>query len=202
MSKIRYALVTLLTAMLIIFVCSGATFAARAETLPQDLQRAETSEETEDGKTDGRGLEELTEQFKDYLKERYGSDYENYYNAIIEQWGSVEGYLLSFGDKLNDEQRSAWDKFVGWLSDYASVWAPALAVVIVILAAIFGKRTLNKALKKTVDAKLSPVIKELNLQSSATASIIRAQRALLGNSEKFSGTVEELTEAEKELKNE
>lgn len=187
MTKIKTALLLILAAILIIFVCTGARLASHAQA---ELPAAQTN-------PDG-----FVADFTEYLKDRYGEDYEYYYNAIIERWGSVESYLRAFGDNLPEENKTDWDKFVGWLEDYSPVWAPALAVVIVIIVAIAGKRAFNKIIEKTVDDRLSPIVRELNLQSDATATIIRAQRALLGNNERFAGAVEDLTEAEKELKNE
>lgn len=196
MTKIKTALVTLLAAMLLIIICTGAMVKtnASAETVPPE-QAVETE-------TAENGIDEIALQFIEYLKTRYGSDYELYYNAIIDQWGSVEGYLLAFGDKLPEEHKTGWDKFVGWLGDYAPVWAAPLAVALLIIIAVVGKKTFNKIVDRIVNAKLSPVVNELNLQSNATVSLIHAQKALLGNNERFADTVEELTVAEKELKNE
>lgn len=196
MTKIKTALVTLLAAMLLIIICTGATVNAyaSAETFsPGQAEEAETEE---------NGIDAIAVQFLDYLKSRYGSEYELYYNAIIDRWGSIEGYLLAFGDRLPEEQQTGWDKFVGWLGDYAPVWAAPLAVVLLIIITVIGKKTFNKIVDRIVNTKLSPVVKELNLQSNATVSLIHAQKALLGNNERFADTVEELTAAEKELKNE
>lgn len=193
MTKIKTTLLLILAAMLIIFVCTGARLATYAQA--DEEQAVELPEEQ-------TSIDGIAEQFTDYLKAKYGDEYEYYYNEIIEQWGSVEGYLLAFGDKLPEQHKTSWDKFVGWLGDYSPVWAPALAVIIVIIVAVVGKKAFNKSIERIVNSKLSPIVKELNLQSNATATIIRAQRALLGNNERFANAVEELTEAEKELKNE
>ncbi len=155
------------------------------------------------GETDGESnIEGVVAQFTEYLKEKYGADYETYYNSIIEQWGSIEGYLLSFGGKLPEEYKSGWDKFVGWLDRYSAVWAPALAVAIVIIVAVVGKKAFNNAIAKIVNAKIAPVVNELNAQSNATVSILRSQRALLGKVPKFSDNVKELEEAERRLADE
>lgn len=74
--------------------------------------------------------------------------------------------------------------------------------MLLIIIAVAGKKTFNRIVDRIVNTKLSPVIKELNLQSNATVSLIRAQKALLGNNARFAGNVEELSAAEKELKNE
>ena len=196
MTKLKTALVTLLAAMLLILICTDAMVKTYASA---EMASSEQVEQTE---TERNGIEEVAAQFLEYLKSKYGSDYEFYYDAIIEQWGSVEGYLLAFGDKLPEEHKTGWDKFVGWLGDYAPVWSAPLAVALLIIIAVVGKKTFNKIMDKIVNVKLNPVVKELNLQSNATISLIHAQKALLGNNERFTDTVEELTAAEKELKNE
>ncbi len=197
MNKLKLAF-TVIVSAIIIFLGAGAGFAVNAETQTETLPPVET-EETE---TPENGIDEIAAQFVEYLKSRYGAEYELYYNAITEQWGSIEGYLLAFGDRLPEEQQTGWDKFVGWLTEYAPVWAAPLAVVLLIIITVVGKKTFNKIVDRIVNTKLSPVIKELNLQSNATVSLIRAQKALLGKNERFADTVEELTAAEKELKNE
>lgn len=147
-------------------------------------------------------IDELVISFKKYLKGKYGEDYEYYYNLIIEQWGSVEAYLLSLGNKLPEEYKSGWDMFIGWLGEYSVIWAPALAVLIVIVVAVVGKKSFNIIVDKIVNVKLSPIVKELNSQSAATVSVMRAQRALLGNNERFAENVKELEESERRLASE
>lgn len=147
------------------------------------------------------GIEGVADNFLNYLKERYSDDYLYYYDKIIDNWGSVEAYLLSFGDKLPEEHKNAWQKFVGWLSEYSSVWAPAFAVAVVIIVALIGKKQFNKIVDRIVNVKLQPIVGELNKQSSATVSILHAQKALLGTGERFADSVKELEKSEKELKN-
>lgn len=147
------------------------------------------------------GIEGVADNFLNYLKERYGEDYLFYYERIIDNWGSVEAYLLSFGEKLPEEAQTGWQKFVGWLDEYASVWAPALAVAIVIIVGLIGKKQFNALVNRIVNAKLKPIVNELNAQSKATVSILHSQKALLGNGERFAGNVTELEESEKELTN-
>ncbi|MDE7329966.1 MAG: hypothetical protein K2N30_02560 [Clostridia bacterium] len=193
MTKFKTAIITLIVAMLLILICTGATV-TYAETAEPHAEITETVGESD--------IDEIAANFTDYLKARYGDEYELYYNAIIEKWGSIEGYLLAFGDKLPEKHKSGWQKFVGWLGEYSSVWAPALAVVLVIIVAIVGKKIFNKTIERIVKSKVAPIVSELNLQSNATVAMIHAQKALLGNNERFTESVEELTAAEKELKNE
>lgn len=224
-NKIKVVLLTLIAASLLMFVCAGATVITYADTdkplhteevgdgitepLPDPDTQPDAPEPDGGGQVAAPSIEELAERFKTYLIGKYGEDYEYYYNQIIEQWGSIEGYLLAFGEKLPEEQRTGWDKFVGWLSEYAPVWATAFAVAVLITAVLIGKSKLNKLkswfkalVEKLVNKRLAPIEKELNLQSGATVSMLHAQKALLGTADKFSGNVKELDEAEKWLSGE
>lgn len=200
MTKLKMAIVIILAAI-IVSVSIGSVFVAFADT-SDGVQS--TAQETVDPNIslNESDLEVIADKFTEYLKAKYGADYEFYYNQIIGQWGSVEGYLLAFGNKLSEEHRTGWDKFVGWLGDYAPVWAPALAVLIVILVAVIGKKQFDKLVEKIVNGKLSPIVKELNSQSNATVAILHSQKALLPKDERFAETVKELEESERGLKNE
>lgn len=206
MKRIRAILLLPLMVTLIIFMCTAMTVSAFAEetetiqkqsTLPENI--AKGKEIDEEGAKDKADIDAIAEQFTAYLKEEYGADYEFYYNQIIEQWGSIEGYLLALGEKIPDKYRSSWDKVVGWLGEYSVIWAPAFALAIVIIVAVIGKKQANAVVEKIVEGKLSPIVQELNLQSNATLSLIHAEEALLGKSDRFIETVKELEESEKEL---
>ena len=205
MTKLKKAFLALLAAALLIFICTGAVLPVSADTASETVTGEEQPIHTDLSEEYG-GLEAAAESFLQYLKDKYGEDYEFYYNQIIEHWGSVEVYLLSLGEKLPEEYKSGWDKFVGWLDEYSVIWAPALAVAFVVVAAVIGKKQFNKIFEKVVNAKLEPINKELNLQSNATAALMRAQRAFLGNNKTLlenngglSEAVKELESAEEEL---
>ena len=211
MKVITKCFVTLIMVGLIMFLSFGGALFVAADTGadgPAVTQEEETgvgdtveeSDTDEDNDvTEKSDLAIAAEKFVEYLKEKYGTDYEYYYNMIIDEWGSIEGYLLAFGDKLPEEHKSGWDKFVGWLGDYSAVWAPALAIAIVIAVSLVGKKQFDKLIEKVVNGKLKPVVNELNLQSTALTKMLGAQRALLGNCEKFSEEAKGLEEAQKEL---
>ena len=202
MAKIKkISIAVILAAMLILFVSIGTVAPAFAD-CENEVQSTVLETVNPNISRNKSDFEQIAEQFTEYLKDKYGADYELYYNQIIERWGSVEAYLLSLGDKLPEEYQSGWDKFIGWLGEYSVLWAPALAVLIVILVAVIGKKKFDKLLERIVNAKLSPIVHELNLQSNATVAVIHAQEALLGNNERFADQVKELETAEKELKNE
>lgn len=200
MTMIKKAVISILAITAVMFLCLFATAATTVyaddsedtgiETeLPDDTGTSPDEAETENGSG-------LIEQFKAMLKDKYGADYEFYYNQIIENWGSVEAYLLSLGGNLPEEYKTAWDKFVGWLGEYSVIWAPALAVVIVIIVAIVGKKQFNKIVERIVNKKLMPIARELNNQSRATIAMLKAQRSILPQTEKYTQTREELEQAE------
>lgn len=197
MTKLQKAFSVIFATALLLFITIGAGVASYAEEVQEPPANTEQTE------TD---IDCVVEQFVAYLKDKYGADYEYYYNLIIEQWGSVEGYLLAFGNKLPEEYQSGWEKFVGWLNEYAPVWGCGVAVIVLLIAIIFGKSKIKKLkewltalIEKLVNKRLSPIENELNLQSKATLSLLHSQKAMFGSSEKFSDNVKELEEAEKEL---
>ncbi len=198
MTKIKKVIICTLLAAIAAFMCFAPVISAFAdESVPEQTETVNP-----DISADEEGIEAVVKQFTEYLKEKYGADYEFYYNQIIEQWGSVEAYLLSFGDSLPEEYKSGWQAFVGWLGEYSVIWAPALAVGIIILVAVIGKKSFNKLVERIVNSKLSPIVKELNLQSNATVAMLRAQKVLLPNQEKYAENAKELEESERGLKGE
>lgn len=221
MTEIKTIFILITAAAFLFFMCAGAGFTALADTGNYTVQETAAEMSTDgaeslyagDGVTGGEapaaGLDGLVAGFTEYLKDRYGEDYGFYYNRIIDQWGSIEGYLLAFGDKLPKEQRTGWDKFVGWLNEYAPVWATVLAVIAVITVAAVVKvklkklkSWLTKLIEKLVDKRIEPIENELNAQSKANIALIKSQKALLGNNARFANEVAALDGAEKELKGE
>ncbi len=200
MSKIKTALLALLAAILLIFICMGATVTASADNV-QPVGQTEQEETVDpDISLDEAQNDGVEAKFIELLKAKYGEDYEYYYNRIISQWGSIEAYLLSLGNKLPEEHRSPWRKFVGWLDEYSVIWAPALAVILIICVGVIGKKQFNKLVEKVVSGKVSPINDELNKQSAALVTIMHTQKLLLPKTEQFSETASELESAEKELK--
>lgn len=226
-SKLKLFFITIIAAMFICIICGGTLIAsaeteptenpATAETggvenggeendelaPPADLS-GETEEETPatppaDTEVDTE-IENVAANFVEWLKATFGADYEYYYDQIIDNWGSIENYLLQFGEEnIPEEYQTGWNEFVAWLGEYSAVWAPVFAVAIVILVYIIGKKRLESIMKKVVDSKISAVGTEMNKQSKALTSIIRSQKAMFGTNEKFADNVKELDESEKEL---
>lgn len=198
MTKIKRVFAIILAVMLIAFISAGGALGAFAD-VADDVPEISQETVAPDISSDYNGSEELSEKFIGYLKDKYGEDYVYYYNLIIEKWGSVEAYLLSLGEKLPADYKSGWDTFVGWLGEYSVIWAPVFALAIVIIVAVVGKKQFNKIFDKAVAKKLEPVINELNLQSNATVTLMRAQRAFFGNNKTLLDNNAGLSEAVKEL---
>lgn len=170
---------------------SGETEEETPATPPADTE-VDTEEDTE--------IENVAANFVEWLKATFGADYEYYYNQIIDNWGSIENYLLQFGEEnIPEEYQTGWNEFIAWITKYAVIWAPVLAVALVILVWIVGKKVFASIVKKVVDSKISAVGIEMNKQSKALTSIIRSQKAMFGTNEKFADNVKELDESEKEL---
>ena len=194
MLKSQKLLLSLVLVAAVLFAVLSAFPLAYAEALPPDMVAEEPLEPTDISET-----ENLVDRFIANLKDKYGDDYEYYLNAILEQWGSVEAYLLSLTDNLPDELQTGYADFIGWLGEYASIWAPCLAVALVIIGFIVGKKALNTILNRIVEARIKPIEEELNKQSAAQAAQLKATRALLGTNEKFAEERKSAEDAEKKL---
>lgn len=210
------------------FVCVFATFTgAYAEETPAPEQVTEepqnepqiddneateppTTEEPTEEDTDGTeqdtendtafDMAALVDKFTAYLKDKYGAEYDAIYNGIIEQWGSIEAYLLQFGEEyIPEEYNAGWNAFIEWLSVNAPIWAPALALACIIFIAVFGKKAFNKIVQKIVDTKVNLLSDELNKQSAALSAQMKALKMIMPTNEKCAAAVQELEEKEKEL---
>lgn len=174
-------------------------------TEPPTTEQTEETTEEQNEDTDGTAdtafdMAALVEKFTAYLKDKYGAEYEQIYNGIIEQWGSIEAYLVQFGEEYIPEKFNAgWSDFVEWLGVNAPIWATALALACVIIIAVFFKKAFDKMVKKIVDAKVSVLSAELNKQSAAISAQMKALKTIMPTTEKGAAAVQELDEKEKEL---
>ncbi len=164
---------------------------------PAESQKLPTDEETTDG------LKTLVDGFLAQLRDKYGEDYETYYNAILDKWGSIEEYLLSLVGE-EDEAGSGWISFVNWLHEYAPVWGSVLAVALLIIVILFGKSALRK-----VSDWVTGTGKRFHTIYSAFNTLYAAQKAqndallkLLGENERFQTEREALEKASEELTDE
>lgn len=192
--RIKIILIMLLAATLVFFTAGGIMFASAEEvTVPPEQEEVTDDEET-------GTIEDVAADFVGWLKDTFGEDYEKYYNNIITNWGSIEEYLLQFGqENIPEQYQTGWQNFVKALGENAPFWAPILAVAIVIIVYLIGKKRFTTIIQKAVDGKTAAMGKELNKQSKALTSVIHSQKAMLGNNAKFADTVKDLDESEKEL---
>lgn len=192
--RIKIILIMLLAATLVFFTAGGIMFASAEEvTVPPEQEEVTDDEET-------GTIEDVAADFVGWLKDTFGEDYEKYYNNIITNWGSIEEYLLQFGqENIPEQYQTGWQNFVKALGENAPFWAPILAAAIVIIVYLIGKKTFTAIIQKAVDGKTAAMGKELNKQSKALTSVIHSQKAMLGNNAKFADTVKDLDESEKEL---
>ena len=81
-NKIKKLFVCTLLAIIVVFACFTPAVAAFAdEGAPEQTETIVNP----DISADEQGIEALVTQFTEYLKDKYGADYEFYYNNIIEE---------------------------------------------------------------------------------------------------------------------
>ena len=206
--KIKVVFITIIAAMLVFFI-SGGVMIASAEEISDPAAQTEVTDDAQDGEPPAeipeepetpQTDEEIGADFVEWLKATFGADYEYYYNLIIEHWGSIEDYLTQFGEEnLPEGFNAGLQKVLDWLDEYVVIWAPVLAIVIIVAYYLIKKRSTRKAIEKVVDSKMNVLSGELNKQSKAIMAIGRGQTALLGKNARFADTVKEIEETEKEL---
>lgn len=209
--KIKVVFITIIAAMLVFFISGGVMIASAEEVSDPAAQTEITDEEQgeppaaepeepEEPEEPGQTDEQMGEDFVEWLKATFGSDYEYYYNQIIENWGSIEDYLTQFGEEnLPEGFNAGLQKVLDWLDKYVAIWAPVLAIVVIVAYYLIKKRSTRKTIEKVVDSKMTVLSDELNKQSKAIMAIGRGQTALLGKNARFADTVKEIEDTEKEL---
>ena len=231
MNKVKgFALAALAAAFIFCFGAALSPAAAFASEIPEEVTQPVEELPAESEKTgeidteppetdtdDGQDSQSLVEGFIELLKGRYGADYEYYYNLIIEQWGSIEAYLLQFGEEnLTPEQNDVFRQVITALGETSVIWAPPLAIICLIVALIWGKKKLEGIIEKFVKGYIDKTQDdsaniqstqeaqnaELNRQSKALAATMKGVQALLGTADKFAEQRGEIEEAAKELSDE
>lgn len=211
MTRLKTLITAFLIATIILFVACSAAMTVSAdytevtETVEtyedggETEETDETDEETEETEETDESIESVAASFVAWLKIALGENFETYYNSIIDTWGSVEEYLMQFGEYVPEQYQTGWQDFVAWLSEYAPIWATILAIALVIIVFTVGRKIFKGILQKTVDSKTETLSEELNKQSTAQAAQSKALIALLGNNEKFATYVKELEDTQKNL---
>lgn len=137
----------------------------------------------------------LVDAFIQELKNQYGDDYQKYYDAIIEQWGSIKAYIYAkIDDGTLSESSDSWATLIKWLDEYSVVWAPILAVIIIIILFVVGRKVYQ-----VIKLLFTKLFKGSNQTASAQIAIIDALETMLGNSEKTKEQREKLENAKEEL---
>lgn len=167
----------------------------------------ETPESGAEEGTDGQtgGLQALVNDFIEQLKERYGDEWQEYYDAIIAEWGSVEEYLLSLmPEDAPDVVKDGWEQFVAWLNEYAPVWASILAAVFVLIVVLFGRKALKKIVEfvKQIMQKFAALFHSANKQYKVLKAQNDALMALLGKNPDLEDKRKALREANEEMEKE
>lgn len=194
---LKKAVALLAIVFLFAFFMGNAPVSAHAE---EDAESpVETVISPEDKETED-ALNGLVDGFLAALREKYGDEYETYYNAILEKWGSVEEYLLSLADE-QDEAASGWIAFVNWLGEYAPIWGSVLAVVLLIIAILFGKKALHKVSDwVTGNSKnFKNLYSAFNTLYLSTKAQNNALLKLLGENERFKEERDSLQKANEEM---
>lgn len=184
--------IVFLAAVLLLFGISAscvyvvASAEETAQETPAEPQEPATEEgqgnpdETPQGGEES-GMQALIDGFIAQLQERYGDQWQQYYDRIIADWGTVEQYLLSLvPDDSPDVVKDGWQQFIAWLGEYSPVWGSILAVVLVIIVVVFGKKALT-AIKNFFVS----LFKSKNKEYQALTAQNEALLALLGENPKF-----------------
>lgn len=207
MSKIKKFSKLLLIVSLIlccaigVLFMGGASLADGSETPSADeiTSEVDNSDEAEEN-----GLQDLIDSFLVQLKEKYGDDYERYYNAILEEWGSIEAYLLSLAENgtISDVAADGWSKFVKWLGEYAPIWGSVLAVTALIIVIMFGKKALKKVtgFVTNTGSKFKTLFAELNKMENVQIAQNRALEKLLGENQRYAEQRQDLEKTVEEIK--
>lgn len=163
---------------------------------------ADGEEPAEEGETADEGMQALVNGFLAKLKERYGEDYEIYYNAILAEWGSVEAYLLSLmPSDVPDAVADGWKGFVNWLGEYSPIWGSALAVCLLLIVVLCGKKALSKISEWATGTggKFKTVFTSINKMYAAHLAESKALIKLLGENERFQEERDALLKATEEI---
>lgn len=176
-----------------------ATLAASAAETPMETPAATDGESPDNPQT---AMQALVEGFIEELRAKYGAEWQTYYDAILNEWGSVEAYLLSLGpDDAPDPVKNGWEAFVAWLGEYSPVWGSILAISLVVFAALFGKTIVTKikGFGAAVMDKFKTLFSSVNKQYEVLKAQNDALMKLLGDTPKFEEQRKALEKANEEM---
>ena len=130
----------------------------------------------------------LAEEFIQTLKDRYGEQWETYYNAILDEWGTVEAFLLSaMPDGAPDVAKDGWNKFVDWTRENWVIIAAVGAVVLTVIVVLFGKKCVGLIVGffKKMFSLVGKLFSGVNLLYKNAKAQNDALLALMGNNPRF-----------------
>lgn len=209
--KLRVFLIVALLAVFTLAVClfcSQTAYAALADdgTTEISAESGENSPVTPEApageEIPAEGAQGVAESVQEYLKAIYGDDYEKYYNQIIENWGSVEKYLLSASENLPAEYRYKAAELLTTVNAYIGVGADAVLLLCVGVYIIYRAKK-----NKKINADLKTLKACSNQTQTAQLALIQSQKAQSASlqkllpGERFEAEIAELIESDKALDN-
>ncbi len=213
---VSFILVMFLTAG--VFVTAGNVRASVAEAASPIAEIAETSAdemsvesidgpleipeeivETPETQSEDDGMRLLVEGLLSRLKAMYGDRYEEYYNAILAEWGSVEEYILSMVGEEEDPAANFWRNTLSWIDEYSYIWGSVLAVVACITFLIVGKVAFSK-LMQWLNGRKKGLYSGMNKVYESQIALGRAVLKLLGNGPQTEAERKAISDAIEHLK--
>lgn len=184
MKKFLVFLTALLCAVLLV---GGVCSASAAEVAEEPAQVSENG---------------LAEEFIQTLKDRYGEQWETYYNAILDEWGTVEAFLLSaMPDGAPDVAKNGWNKFIDWTRENWVIIAAVGAVVLTVIVVLFGKKCVGLIVGffKKMFSLVGKLFSGVNLLYKNAKAQNDALLALMGNNPRFSAQRDALNATNEEM---
>lgn len=142
----------------------------------------------------------LAEEFIQTLKDRYGEQWETYYNAILDEWGTVEAFLLSaMPDGAPDVAKDGWTKFVDWTRENWVIIAALGAIALTVV--FFGKKCVGLVVGffKKMFSLVGKLFSGVNLLYKNAKAQNDALLALMGNNPRFSAQRDALNATNEEM---
>ena len=184
MKKFLVFLTALLCAVLLV---GGVCSASAAEVAEEPAQVSESG---------------LAEEFIQTLRDRYGEQWETYYNAILDEWGTVEAFLLSaMPDGAPDVAKNGWNKFIDWTRENWVIIAAVGAVVLTVIVVLFGKKCVGLIVGffKKMFSLVGKLFSGVNLLYKNAKAQNDALLALMGNNPRFSAQRDALNATNEEM---
>lgn len=171
---------------------------------PTTEQEPDASEETAQEPTEEtqEGVENIVQEFIAQLKEQYGEQWQQYYDAILGEWGTVENYLLSLiPDDSPDVVKDGWTKFVDWTRDNWVILAAIGATIAVVIVLVFGKKVLTLIIEffKNLFAKVGKIFTAINTLYKNAKAQNDALLKLMGDNPKFEQERDGLKKSSEEM---